>query len=102
MYALQKAATAIEDAAVLGNLFSRLTSRGNIGLLLHAYQELRETRCALILQDEESRHNIHSLREGTEHDLEEREEELREKYLSRHITPEQLEMLWGLGAQFLK
>jgi len=102
MYAIQKAATAIEDAAVLGNLFSRLASRDNIGLLLHAYQELRETRCALILQDEESRHHCHSLREGTEDDLEEREEELREKYLSRHITPEQLEMLWGLGAQFVK
>ena len=37
---------AVEDAAVLGALFSHLTHRGQISSFLAAYQELRESRCA--------------------------------------------------------
>ncbi|KAI6115942.1 hypothetical protein F5141DRAFT_1212544 [Pisolithus sp. B1] len=43
-YAGQGAAMAIEDAAVLGNLFSHLSSRAQIAPLLHAYEALRYER----------------------------------------------------------
>ncbi|KAI6046393.1 FAD/NAD(P)-binding domain-containing protein [Pisolithus marmoratus] len=43
-YAAQGAAMAIEDAAVLGNLFSRLSSHAQITPLLHAYEAIRYDR----------------------------------------------------------
>ncbi|KAI6007630.1 FAD/NAD(P)-binding domain-containing protein [Pisolithus orientalis] len=43
-YGAQGAAMAIEDAAVLGNLFSRLFSRAQIAPLLHAYEAIRYDR----------------------------------------------------------
>ncbi|KIM69526.1 hypothetical protein SCLCIDRAFT_12991 [Scleroderma citrinum Foug A] len=43
-YRAQGAAMAIEDGAVLGNLFSRLSSRAQIAPLLHAYESLRYAR----------------------------------------------------------
>lgn len=36
---------ALEDAAVFGTLFSRLKSWDQVGQLLEAFQELRQTRC---------------------------------------------------------
>lgn len=45
-YRAQGAAMAIEDAAVLGNLFSRLSHPSQIAPLLHAYQNLRLKRTA--------------------------------------------------------
>ncbi|KIJ35748.1 hypothetical protein M422DRAFT_108987, partial [Sphaerobolus stellatus SS14] len=92
-HAVQKLAMAVEDAAVLGNLFSRLESRDNIMFMLQAYQELRQSRCNYVQADEEVKHVCQTMREGTEEDLEERDEELREKYLSKDITPEQFEEL---------
>ncbi|KAI6046392.1 hypothetical protein EDC04DRAFT_3006615 [Pisolithus marmoratus] len=43
-YAAQGVAMAIEDAAVLGNLFSRLSSRAQIGPLLRAYEAIHYDR----------------------------------------------------------
>ncbi|KAK0199853.1 hypothetical protein DFS33DRAFT_201021 [Desarmillaria ectypa] len=43
-YRAQAASMAIEDAAVLGNLFVRLTSKDQIPTLLEAYQSLRSPR----------------------------------------------------------
>ncbi|KAF9236355.1 FAD/NAD(P)-binding domain-containing protein [Melanogaster broomeanus] len=43
-YRAQGSAMAVEDAAVLGNLFSRLSSRAQIMPLLHAYQTIRHAR----------------------------------------------------------
>ncbi|KAI6132465.1 FAD/NAD(P)-binding domain-containing protein [Pisolithus croceorrhizus] len=43
-YIGQGAAMAIEGAAVLGNLFSRLSSRAQIAPLLHAYETIRYER----------------------------------------------------------
>ncbi|KAL0568167.1 hypothetical protein V5O48_013826 [Marasmius crinis-equi] len=43
-YKAQGAAMALEDAAVLGNLFSRITDRSQIPFLARAYEELRYTR----------------------------------------------------------
>ena len=39
---------AVEDAAVLGSLFSHLTHRAQTPSFLAAYQELREGRCARV------------------------------------------------------
>jgi salicylate hydroxylase len=43
-YRAQGSAMAVEDGAVLGNLFSRLSSRKQITPLLHAYQAIRYER----------------------------------------------------------
>ncbi|KAG6856070.1 hypothetical protein H0H87_007726 [Tephrocybe sp. NHM501043] len=43
-YRAQGAAMAVEDAAVIGNLFSRVTNRKQIPSLLRAYQQLRHPR----------------------------------------------------------
>ncbi|KAF8590084.1 FAD/NAD(P)-binding domain-containing protein [Ramaria rubella] len=101
-YGLQKAAMAIEDAAVLGNLFSRLRSRNNITFLLHAYQELRQTRCSYVQVREDMAHVCYPLRDGTAQDIELRDEELREKYLSKDITTEQFEKLWEMSAEIFR
>ncbi|KAJ3512367.1 hypothetical protein NLJ89_g3560 [Agrocybe chaxingu] len=50
-YRAQGAAMAIEDAAVLGNLLSRVTQRNQVPALLQAYQDLRLPR-ATLAQDE--------------------------------------------------
>jgi len=48
------AAMAMEDAAVVGSLFSRLRTRNRqeVLVLLNAYQEIREERCNLITDSE--------------------------------------------------
>ncbi|KAJ8690578.1 hypothetical protein PTI98_011995 [Pleurotus ostreatus] len=43
-YRAQGAAMAIEDAAVLGNLFSRISCKSEIGALSRAYQSIRHPR----------------------------------------------------------
>ncbi|GLB37981.1 putative protein with domain-containing protein [Lyophyllum shimeji] len=45
-YRAQGAAMAVEDAAVLGNLLSRLTSRKQVPFLLQAYQHIRHPRAS--------------------------------------------------------
>ncbi|KAF8058625.1 hypothetical protein FPV67DRAFT_1565476 [Lyophyllum atratum] len=45
-YRAQGAAMAIEDAAVLGNLLSRLTSRKQVPFLLQSYQHIRHPRAS--------------------------------------------------------
>ncbi|KAF8510993.1 FAD/NAD(P)-binding domain-containing protein [Hysterangium stoloniferum] len=101
-YGLQKAAMAIEDAAVLGNLFSRLKRRDNIVFILQAYQELRQSRCAYVQGREDNAHVTFPLREGTDEDLDGRDEELREKYLSKDITPEKFQELWEKSAEIFR
>lgn len=101
-YAIQKAAMAIEDAAVLGNLFSRLKSCENVKFLLHAYQELRQTRCSYVQAREALEHKCYPLREGTPEDLKQRDEELREAYVSKDTTPEQIQDLWEMSAQIFR
>ncbi|TFK49266.1 FAD/NAD(P)-binding domain-containing protein [Heliocybe sulcata] len=48
----QDAATGIEDAATLGNLFSRLRSSEQIPSLISAYEEIRQPRLAEVLPSE--------------------------------------------------
>ncbi|TFK47446.1 FAD/NAD(P)-binding domain-containing protein [Heliocybe sulcata] len=45
-YRAQGAAMALEDGAVLGNLFSRLTDRAQLPALIHAYEHLRLPRAS--------------------------------------------------------
>ncbi|KDQ57417.1 hypothetical protein JAAARDRAFT_58039 [Jaapia argillacea MUCL 33604] len=44
------ASMVVEDAAVLGNLFSRLQCRGQIPRMLQAFQSIREDRCEMVRQ----------------------------------------------------
>ncbi|KAJ7749237.1 hypothetical protein B0H14DRAFT_2405944 [Mycena olivaceomarginata] len=45
-------AMAIEDAATLGRLFSRISTRSQIPMLLNAYQEIRHPRTKLMQEEE--------------------------------------------------
>ncbi|KAG0705834.1 hypothetical protein DFH29DRAFT_872791 [Suillus ampliporus] len=50
----QGGAMAVEDAAVLAKLFSHLRNRDQISTFLHAFQDLREDRCASVVHSEQS------------------------------------------------
>ncbi|KDQ50635.1 hypothetical protein JAAARDRAFT_141673, partial [Jaapia argillacea MUCL 33604] len=65
-YRAQGAAMAIEDAAVLGNLFSRLESRAQIKPLLEAYQELRLERTGNTQASSRLNQHIFHLPDGPE------------------------------------
>lgn len=57
---------AVEDAAVLGNLFSRLSHVSQIGPLLHAYQNLRLPRTAATQMSSTLNQNIFHFPDGPE------------------------------------
>lgn len=65
-YRAQGAAMAIEDAAVLGNLFSRVSSRVEIKPLLEAYQSLRLPRTAATQTSSTLNQKIFHLSDGNE------------------------------------
>ncbi|KAG1854277.1 hypothetical protein F4604DRAFT_2043211 [Suillus subluteus] len=50
---LQGGAMAVEDAAVLAKLFSHLRNQDQILTFLHAFQDLREDRCASVMHTEQ-------------------------------------------------
>ncbi|KAF9231523.1 hypothetical protein BU15DRAFT_90889 [Melanogaster broomeanus] len=50
---IQSGALAVEDSAVLGKLFSHLRSRDQIATFLTAFQDLREDRCASVVNSEQ-------------------------------------------------
>ncbi|KAG2336615.1 FAD/NAD(P)-binding domain-containing protein, partial [Suillus weaverae] len=50
---LQGGAMAVEDAAVFAKLFSHLRNRDQISTFLHAFQDLREDRCASVMHTEQ-------------------------------------------------
>lgn len=70
------AALAIEDAAVLGSLFSRLREWDQIPTLLYAYQELRKPRADELHEEETSRMAFLTLPHGPTQS--ERDESMRE------------------------
>lgn len=49
---VQDAALALEDAQVLGNFLSRLQAYDQLPYLLDAYQEVRQLRCEMIVENE--------------------------------------------------
>ncbi|TFK46276.1 FAD/NAD(P)-binding domain-containing protein [Heliocybe sulcata] len=65
-YRAQGAAMAIEDAAVLGNLFSRVSSQAQIKPLLHAYMSLRLPRTAETQASSRLNQHIFHLPDGPE------------------------------------
>ncbi|CAL1707345.1 unnamed protein product [Somion occarium] len=74
-YRAQGAAMAIEDAAVLGNLFSHLSHPSQIHPLLEAYQSLRLKRTADTQASSRDNQRIFHLPDGPEQ--EKRDEEMR-------------------------
>jgi salicylate hydroxylase len=75
-YRAQGSAMAVEDAAVLGNLFSRISSRKQIGPLLHAYQAIRYDRASATQNASRFNQKIFHLEDGPEQ--EERDNQMRE------------------------
>ncbi|OBZ73032.1 3-hydroxybenzoate 6-hydroxylase 1 [Grifola frondosa] len=65
-YRAQGAAMAVEDAAVLGNLLSRLSSIAQLTPLLYAYQELRLPRTADTQRQSRLNQKIFHLPDGPE------------------------------------
>ncbi|EPQ53357.1 FAD/NAD P-binding domain-containing protein [Gloeophyllum trabeum ATCC 11539] len=65
-YRAQGAAMAIEDAAVLGNLFSRVSHQSQIKPLLHAYMSLRLPRTADTQNQSRLNQHIFHLPDGPE------------------------------------
>ncbi|KAH7912418.1 FAD/NAD(P)-binding domain-containing protein [Hygrophoropsis aurantiaca] len=74
-YRAQGSAMAVEDAAVLGNLFSHLSSRTQITPLLYAYQSIRYTRTANTQASSRLNQKIFHLPDGPEQ--EERDKQMR-------------------------
>ncbi|KDQ52199.1 hypothetical protein JAAARDRAFT_484802 [Jaapia argillacea MUCL 33604] len=62
-------AMAIEDAAVLGNLFSRLSCIKQSPRLLTAYEELRQPRCSMVRESEYRKREFVVLPAGPEQTL---------------------------------
>ncbi|KAJ3522425.1 hypothetical protein NM688_g8876 [Phlebia brevispora] len=64
--ALQTAAMSMEDAAVLGKLFSHLKSEDQIGNMVCGFQDIREERCKMALEREVYRAQVFTLKKGPE------------------------------------
>lgn len=90
---------AVEDAAVLGDIFSRLKGLENIGFMLSTYQELRQSRCNYVQADEERKTICYSLCEDTHEDIKEQDKELEKKH--KYNASQKLERLWETGMQLL-
>ncbi|KAG8747604.1 hypothetical protein FRC10_000146 [Ceratobasidium sp. 414] len=63
-YRAQGAAMAIEDAAVLGSLFSRHSDENSVEFLLNAYEELRIPRTAAVQKDSGANAEVFHLPDG--------------------------------------
>lgn len=92
----------IEDAAVLGDLFSRIEGPENIPFILHAYQEIRQPRCAAVQARERTAHNCLPIRDGTADDLEARHKELMEAYMKQEADPNRTAEIWESVAQMVQ
>ncbi|KAF7789770.1 hypothetical protein EIP86_000716 [Pleurotus ostreatoroseus] len=64
--ALQSAGMTMEDAAVLGKLFSHLKSEDQIGNILWGFQDIRQERCKMALDREYHRARLFTLKKGPE------------------------------------
>ncbi|KAI6112191.1 hypothetical protein EV401DRAFT_2058917 [Pisolithus croceorrhizus] len=74
---VQLTALGIEDAALFAKLFSHLTSEDQIPAFLHAFQDLREGRCARVLNSERCNLSFRMMPNGPEQ--EERDSAMRER-----------------------
>ena len=55
---------ALEDAAVLGKLFSHLNNKSQIGNFLYAFEDIRQSRCYSSFYDETVLYRFFSMRPG--------------------------------------
>ncbi|KAG2114824.1 hypothetical protein DEU56DRAFT_841667 [Suillus clintonianus] len=74
---LQGGAMAVEDAAVLGKLFSHLRDKDQISTFLHAFQDLREDRCASVVHTEQCNMYFQMMPAGPQQ--EQRDQDMRAK-----------------------
>lgn len=74
-YRAQGAAMAVEDAAVLGNLLSRISHISQLGPLLKAYEDLRLPRTSMVQESSRLNQHIFHLPDGPEQ--RERDENMR-------------------------
>lgn len=74
---LQGGAMAVEDAAVFAKLFSHLRDKDQISTFLHAFQDLREDRCASVVHTEQC--NLYFQMMPTGPQQEQRDQEMRAK-----------------------
>jgi salicylate hydroxylase len=87
------ASLAVEDAAVLGTLFSRLREWEQVPLFLQAYQELRQPRCNAVHLSELSHAALTWLPPGPERDL--RNAQMRQSMQSKeHWDDKRLRQQW--------
>ncbi len=62
----QGAAQAFEDAAVLGALFSKVQNKGQIGIAIYKYEQLRKPRATRIVQESSASGIILHMPDGEE------------------------------------
>ncbi|KAG2147794.1 uncharacterized protein EDB93DRAFT_1146710 [Suillus bovinus] len=74
---LQGGAMAVEDAAVFARLFSHLRDKDQISTFLHAFQDLREDRCASVVHTEQCNLYFQMMPAGPQQ--EQRDREMRAK-----------------------
>ena len=115
-YSAQGAAQAVEDGAVLGTLFSRLTSRSQVSTVLSLFEQLRKSRTTRVVEGSTDLRNIFHMHDGEEQRerdrqlLEERPFEgfpnrwadpVFQKWLFGYDVEKEVEMAWekvGAGA----
>lgn len=89
-YRAQGAAMAIEDAAVLGNLLSRISHISQLRPLLKAYQDLRLERTASVQAASRGNRRVYQLPDGEE---QKRRDENMKKAMASGVTGNRTE-LW--------
>ncbi|KAI6108904.1 hypothetical protein EDD16DRAFT_1694706 [Pisolithus croceorrhizus] len=92
---VQLTALGIEDAALFAKLFSHLTSEDQIPAFLHAFQDLREGRCARVLNSERCNLSFRMMPNGPEQ--EERDSAMRERKLTEQW--DQIKELFGYNCR---
>lgn len=75
---VQISALGVEDAAVFAKLFSHITSKEQIPMFLHAFQDIREDRCARVVHSEQRNLLFRMMPDGPEQ--EERDRTMRERH----------------------
>jgi salicylate hydroxylase len=97
---------AVEDAAVFARLFSHLRDKDQISTFLHAFQDLREDRCASVVHTEQCNLYFQMMPAGPQQ--EQRDQEMRAKTAQGESVFgggeaseqwEQLKELWGYDAE---
>ena len=76
----QGAAQAIEDGAVLGELFARMQNKSQIKDIIHMYEAIRKPRTSRVIAGSNARRDIYQMRDGEAQ--QKRDHELRQEHSS--------------------